>query len=601
MLSVLEQVKIPEAELPDLAQRFEGIQDIPATLPPPPSFFQAGDTQVFWASNDDTNNNFQVNATLEYVTPHVYFWVQDGVRYNQQSLQNLADTFENKIYPTDREFFGSEWTPGIDGDPHLYILYAKGLGKSVAGYFNSTDEYTPQVAKYSNAHEMFYLNADAVNLAQEFTYGVLAHEFQHMIPWNRNRQVTAWLNEGFSEVASLLNGYYTSNFDFAYASNPDIQLIEWPEHPLDPTPYYGGSFLFLTYFLDRFGEPATQALVGNPGNDLNAVDSVLQQIGAKSPDTGAPLTADDVYLDWAVTNYAQEGSYDNGRYTYTSQFTLPTFKPTTRINNCPTSLSNQTVHQYGVDYIRITCSGSYTLHFQGATQVNMLPVAPYSGIYAFWSNKSDGSDMTLTHTFDFTNQSGPITLKYHTWYEIEQDFDYVYLAASLDGKTWQTLRTPGGTDQNISGSNLGWGYTGHSGGSNTSQWIEEDVDLSEFAGKKVQLRFEYVTDGEVTGDGFLLDDVSIPQINYFSNFELDNGGWEANGWVRIQNTIPQTFRLALITDGKSINITDIPVKPDGSADIPISIGNGTQEAILVVVGTERYTRQEALYQIAINK
>jgi len=56
------------------------------------------------------------------------------------------DAFENKIYPTDREFFGSEWTPGVDDDPHIYILYTSGLGANVGGYFYSPDEYPRRFA-----------------------------------------------------------------------------------------------------------------------------------------------------------------------------------------------------------------------------------------------------------------------------------------------------------------------------------------------------------------------------------------------------------------------------------------------------------------------
>ena len=41
------------------------------------------------------------------------------------------------------------------------------------------------------------------------------------------------------------------------------------------------------------------------------------------------------------------------------------------------------------------------------------------------------------------------------------------------------------------------------------------------------MRFEYVTDAAVNGEGLLLDDVSMPQINYSSDFESDDGGWEA--------------------------------------------------------------------------
>jgi immune inhibitor A len=42
-------------------------------------------------------------------------------------------------------------------------------------------------------------------------------------------------------------------------------------------------------------------------------------------------------------------------------------------------------------------------------------------------------------------------------------------------------------------------------------WINEMVDLSQYAGQNLTLRFEYVTDSNVTGEGFLLDDLSIPR------------------------------------------------------------------------------------------
>ena len=87
------------------------------------------------------------------------------------------DTFENKIYPTDRAFFGSEWTPGVDDDPHIYILYTNGLGQTAGGYFSSSDEYPPQISQYSNAHEMFYINSSE-SLSEPYTFGSLAQAQQ---------------------------------------------------------------------------------------------------------------------------------------------------------------------------------------------------------------------------------------------------------------------------------------------------------------------------------------------------------------------------------------------------------------------------------------
>jgi bacillopeptidase F (M6 metalloprotease family) len=201
--------------------------------------------------------------------------------------------------------------------------------------------------------------------------------------------------------------------------------------------------------------------------------------------------------------------------------------------------------------------------------------------------------MMLTREFDFTNVSGPIELSYWTWYDIEKDWDYAHLAASTDGKTWELLKTPSGTDYDPSGASYGWSYTGQTNG-----WIQEQVDLSKFAGQKVQLRFEYITDAEINGEGFLLDDLRVDAINYSTDFEADDGGWQADGVVRVDNVLPQTYSLSLIIRGNNTAVTRIPLNPDQTASIPFSLKDG-QEAILIITGTTRFTSHGAAYKIDI--
>jgi hypothetical protein len=207
--------------------------------------------------------------------------------------------------------------------------------------------------------------------------------------------------------------------------------------------------------------------------------------------------------------------------------------------------------------------------------------------------------MSLVQSFDFSNVSGPISLNYWTWYDLEEDYDYLYLTASVDGENWQILTTPSGTPLNPTGNSYGWGYNGRSGGGSTAQWIEESVDLSQFAGQIVQIRFDYVTDAAVNGEGLLLDDISIPEIGYFSDFEADAGGWEMAGWVRIENILPQNFRLALIKMGDQTSVEYIAVNADISADIPFEINGDVDEVILVVTATTRFTRQTAAYTFEV--
>jgi len=591
-VQVLAQTIVPENDVYELACRLQGICDVPHTLPAPAVPLTVGTTQKFWILNSDTNENFQIDATLLYVTPLTYFWAEEGVDVNEDDMKALMDAFDQKIIPTDRDFFGSEWTPGIDSDPHIYVLYAGNLGSNIGGYFSSSDEYNPLVRQYSNGHEAYVLTSSQP-LGDQYAYSTLAHEFVHMIQWPTDRNDVSWINEGFAELGAFLNGYEVGA-DWQYIQSPDLQLNDWATNDSpDFGAHYGQSFLYLAYFLDRFGEEATKALTANPLNDLASVDDTLKTLNAIDPQTGKLMTADDVFMDWAAAMYLLDDSVGDGRYTYHNYPNAPQTSDTETISTCPQSALTRDVHQFGIDYINISCAGDHTLTFTGSTAIRMLPVDPYSGLYAFATNLGNESDMTLTREFDFTNVSGPVTLSFRTWYDLEEDYDYLFLEVSEDSEHWQIITTPSGTGENPSGNSYGWGYNGA-----THDWIQEDVDLSQYAGKKVQVRFEYVTDAAVTGEGLLLDDVSVDAINYKSDFETEDGGWIAEGFSRVQNIIPQSYKLALITKGSDTTVTMIEVGPDQIVNIPLSLKSG-EEAILVVTGTTRYTRKNTIYQIEI--
>ena len=589
-LETLQTTIIPENDPYDLACRLQAICNVPKTVPG--KSYQAGDREKFWILNSDTVQYFQIDATLLYITPHTYFWTEDGVKVNEHDMKALMDTFESKIYSRAREFFGSEWIPGVDNDPHIYVVYVSGLGNNIGGAYNPNDEFNPQVKEHSNAHETYFLSSTA-DLANEYTYATLAHEFVHMIQFPTDRNDATWITEGFAEVGSLINGYYSPGADYLYIRNPDVQLNSWADNNSpDFGPHYGQSFLYLAYFLDRFGEDATKALTANPEDDLISVDNTLAQLNITDPQTDKPVTADDLFMDWAATLYLNDGTVGDGRYAYHDYPKAPQYQPQEATSDCPQSFASW-VNQYGVDYYTISCPGNHVIQFTGSTVTNLLPVGAHSGKYAFWSNKGNESDMMLTREFDFTNVSGPIKLSYWTWYDIERDWDYAYLAASTGGQNWELLKTPSSTDYDPSGASYGWSYTGQTNG-----WIQEEVDLSKFAGQKVQLRFEYITDAVINGDGFLLDDVRVDTINYASDFETDDGGWQASGFARLDNVLPQTYGLSLIIKGGDTSVTHIPLSPDQTASIPFSLKDG-EEAVLIVTGTTRFTTHGAAYQIDI--
>ncbi|MPM54035.1 hypothetical protein SDC9_100808 [bioreactor metagenome] len=421
-----------------------------------------------------------------------------------------------------------------------------------------------------------------------------AHELQHLIHDYHDSNEESWLNEGFSELAVFLNGYETGGFDSVFSYDPDMQLNEWPDDSSLVEPHYGAGFLFTTYMLDRFGEDFTKAVVAEPKNGLSSVDAVFTDKVVVDPLDGQAINADLFFQDWTLANYLQDDSVSDGRYDYHNYAQVPSFSDTELISDCGNSQLGRSVHQYGTDYIHFNCNGDHTLQFVGQETVPVIPMDPKDGDFYVWSNKADASDMTMTREFDLTLVSGPVEMSFDTWYDLETDYDFLYLMASEDGENWQLLNPPSCTSTNLTGNNFGCSYNGQ-----TPTWKKETVDLSAFAGKKIWLRFEYVTDAAVTGEGFAIDALSIPQIDYVADFETDADGWDLAGFVRMNNRIPQTFLLSTIQyKGGSAIVTKYQLAP--GEKLTLSGKNGElDDLVLVVSGSARYSRQEASYLIDI--
>ena len=589
----LQSEEVPINDPVELAERLGGKEDVPETLFDLDSPYKIGETKDFWITNTSSNRNSQITAVLRYAGTNTYIWIEEGVAFDQDDLSALGQTFNQVIVPTNREFFGMEWNPGVDGDPRIYIIYAKRIG--ALGYFSSVDELHPDAHEYSNAHETFMINASYLELWEEGIFSTLAHEFQHMIHWHTDRNEEIWLNEGFSMLAELINGYDPGGHDYRYIANPDLRLTDWGVGNEDNIPHYGAAFLFTTYFLDRFGEEATQAVVAHEENGMESIDLVLADLGIADPLTGEIITADDVFADWAVANFLGDTNLADGRYGYEIYPSAPTASPTTLINTCPIGTLAFDVKQHGVDYIKFDCSGEHTLTFTGNQTVPILPTSPHSGEYFFWSNMGDHSNMSLEQTFDLTNVSGPIELSFYTWYDLEEDYDYLFVTASTDDENWQILDTPSCTIEDPSGNSYGCGLNGSSNG-----WRQETVDLSLFAGEEVTIRFDYITDAAVNGVGLAVDDIRVDAIDYFTDFETDEGGWQGDGFVRIQNTLPQTYRGSLISFGEEVTVTPIILDQNNQAVVDVTIGGEVDSIVLVISGTTPFTRQAADYQIDID-
>ena len=588
-LKVLETTVISENDPISLARKYKGIVNAPVALAGTPITYKNGMAKKFWVLNVDDNNYRNINAKLVFQTPHVYFWIEDGINYTATEVENLVNTFENQIYKRNRDLFGEEWSPGVDNDVHLTILYANNLG-SAAGYFSSADSLMPEIERFSNMSEMFYLSADHISLSDYFTYGVLAHEFQHMIHWNIDRNEASWVNEGLSELAVELNGFTTGGFSYLFAGDPDLQLNYWPgNYQGDSTPHYGASYLFMKYVLERFGSDFISELVSQPKNGMCGLDEVL----ISSDDSPTAITSEQLFQDWTIANILQNDEFSDGVYGYGKDSTIPSFSLSDNIE-CGSESISRTVNQFGADFIELSCDSNYEISVQWDQNVPVLLGSPKSGSYYYWSNAGDESGMRLSKKFDLTNISGSAELSYWAWYDIEGDYDYLYVNISEDDKNWHNIKTPSCTSDDPTGSNLGCGYNGKSAG-----WIREVVDLSDYVGKKILVEFEYITDASVNGEGFLIDDVELSAINYFDDFEIDDGEWAAEGFARIENTLPQNIGVSIIEKDRGVNIEKFIIENKKELSYIVKNYDKENSEIFVISGLTRFTHIPARYEISI--
>ncbi len=585
----------PARDMAALAAELQGI-DAPRTAVPDLADFQEGDVAPFWVKQLDSGENIRIDAELIYRSAALNLWADTAVNMNAQDAAAAAQVIESKILPANRAFFGQEWQPGVDGDDRVNILHVAELGSVAAAYFWSGDEYVTAVNPFSNQRELLYVSLKNGPIGSDAYFRAIAHEFQHLIQWQTDANEDAWLNEGLGELATHIIGLNVDRPQ-AYANMTDIQLTDLRQEPEVIEAHYAAAYLFSVYFLDRFGQEATQALVQRPENGRAGFEAMLAELDAS-------LSFNDLFADWLAANYLAGAGLGEGVYQYDS-LDMPEIEPET-IRRFPAEGAGG-VNQFGADYLRIRSDEPFTLVFTGTQQTALAAAQPRSGDYFWMSLPADESDMRLTRAFDLSGLDGA-ALTFWTWYDIEEGWDYGYVAASVDdGRTWTLLETESTTRDNPQGNSLGPGFTGKSGGGETAVWVQETANLTPFAGQEALIRFQYLTDGAVHEQGFLLDDITIMELDYTDDAETDAGagvdaGWEAAGFVRVGSALPQQFliqRILIGEDGARVERLSLDENQQNQWQFPMD--KATNEAILIISGVTPATRNPAAYAYRIFK
>ncbi|WKU08673.1 immune inhibitor A domain-containing protein [Micromonospora sp. HUAS LYJ1] len=175
---------------------------------------------------------------------------------------------------------------------------------------------------------------------------------------------------------------------------------------------------------------------------------------------------------------------------------------------------------------------------------------PFEGTKQFFSGNDDDLNTTMTRTIDLTGKtSAALTMKGR--YAIEADYDYLFFEASTDGgQTWATLP---GTANGKALKEISPGRFALDGSSN-GQWVDVNIPMNAAAGKVVQFRLRYQTDGGVSEGGFYGDAITITadgQTVLTDGAEAGAAGWTLNGFSVVAETYIRKFDNYYIAGNRS--------------------------------------------------
>ncbi|MDE2901293.1 MAG: immune inhibitor A [Chloroflexota bacterium] len=573
----------PPADFLALAERFRPGQDARLAVAPVLTAGDVGRSEPFWIVDLIRLRVDQVPATLHFVTPNALWYVAEGVDPQRGRLEQLAQLYEDRVFPTvARATLG--FVPGeakAPSEPPVSMVITPLSG--AAGYFASSDYYTPAVFPYSNGRPALYLDSRVIRTGRAGFSSLTGHELQHLLHQLVDPDEHTWVNEGISEVAAGLVSPQRPVTPPGFRE--EISLTNWPGYGQGISRYYNTAYLFFVYFTQRYGLDSLAPLIARAEDGAAGIDAYLRE-------AGHPQTFERLFMDWSVANLI--GAEAPMPYGYADASHLVKVDP--RRTVWADAPFRDDVAPFAADVLRLDVpEGGATLTFEGDPTASILDTAPLSGEACWWSNRGDASHSRLTHEFDLSAVT-EATLTFRMWHNLEEKWDYLYVTATPDGgKTWHVL--PGAhtvTDDPI-GATYGPGFTGHSGG-----WVEERVDLTPFAGAPVHVSFEQVFDAAISLDGACIDDIAVPEIGFFDDAETD-GAWSADGFVRTNNALPQRFGVRVVIERPrgAPTVLDVPLDDANAGSLNVPALAEDETVAVIVASLTPHTRQSAGYELLL--
>jgi len=164
---------------------------------------------------------------------------------------------------------------------------------------------------------------------------------------------------------------------------------------------------------------------------------------------------------------------------------------------------------------------------------------------------NENKTIRLSENINLTNAIGANVTFYAKW-DIENNWDYVQLEVSIDnGNSWIPQC---GLFTNEGSSNEGQptGQPLYDGTQNN--WVLEQIDLSDYLGEEITIRFKFESDGEVRADGFYFDDLTI---NVLDDGTLSNADVLASQFSVYPNPVTNLLYITTPKNNYTLGIYNI--------------------------------------------
>lgn len=345
-----------------------------------------GHKEQFWVRNMANSQFDRVTAILRAVGKSCYVYVEDTQSVKQSAIDRVQKEFDQKIYPVVTGHFGSEARPGLDGETRITLLmldiqdgYQNPDDGYVAGYFFAGDQmlqsdFPAHSKTKSNQREILYIDTYPCDPEADDYLEIVAHEFQHMIHYNQDKDEVTWVNEGCSQIAPVFCGFIPPGHYKLLKEDPDRSLNNWAQW--NPMPDYGQVYLWNQYIVDRLLHDSKtrisffKTLVSSKKRSIGGYIDALKSF---------KISFSDLFTDFAITNRINDNQLVDGRFAY-RQSQLKKFKlpPTRHINTLPAKIS-ESVYVWGSDafFTDITnISGQLKISFSGYRRA-IGPTHPY--------------------------------------------------------------------------------------------------------------------------------------------------------------------------------------------------------------------------------